>query len=84
MAVQKILHPFIGFAVFMIGMTLGITVHFYFAILSIVGGLMLGFSSLRNDLPCMSKKAKWLFYGTFIFFTLLFSSAIFVVDMFMG
>lgn len=83
MVIQKVLHPFVGFSLLIIGMTLGITVHFYFAIFLIVGGLMLGFSSLRSDVTSMSKKAKWLFYGTFAFYTLLFSSALLIVDMFL-
>lgn len=79
MAIQRVLHPTLGFTLLMIGMMMGVTVHDSFGLLTILGGLMLGFSSIRNDLPCMNKKAKLLFYVTFIFFILLFSSAFLIV-----
>lgn len=79
MVLQKILHPALGFTLFVLGMILGTTVHVTFAVCAIIGGLMLGFSTIINSLPTMTKQAKRLFYGTFVCYALLFSLAFFIV-----
>ncbi|HLR71002.1 MAG TPA: hypothetical protein VK085_06185 [Pseudogracilibacillus sp.] len=72
MAVKVLFNPILAFAFFMSGVWLA-TVNISFGLMSIVGGLLFGFSSLRNDVETMNKKSKLLFYGTFIAFLSLFS-----------
>jgi amino acid permease len=72
LAVKVLFNPILAFALFMAGMWLA-AVDISFGLMSILGGLLFGFSSLRNDVKTMKKKTKLLFYGTFISFLSLFS-----------
>ncbi|WP_217587091.1 hypothetical protein [Lentibacillus saliphilus] len=78
MAVKVLFSPILAFALFMAGMWLG-TVNISFGLMSIVGGLLFGFSLSRNDVRTMNKKAKLLLCGAFIFFLSLFSITFLII-----
>ncbi|PWA08174.1 hypothetical protein DCC39_15425 [Pueribacillus theae] len=79
MAIRGFLHPVLALFLFMVGILMANTVHLSFGLIMILGGLMLGFSPIRNDIPFMNKKAKSLFYVSFIFLLLLISSTFLVI-----
>lgn len=72
MAVKVLFNPILASVFFMAGIWLS-TINILFGLMSIVGGLLFGFSSLRTDVETMNKKTKLLFFATFISFLSLFS-----------
>lgn len=67
----------------MVGLWLGSMINMYFGLITILGGLLLGFSALRNDLEEMHTKTKVLFWGAFTFLLILFSAAFLTIKHFL-
>ncbi|MHA6260044.1 hypothetical protein ACXYMX_09015 [Sporosarcina sp. CAU 1771] len=78
MIVKILFNPILAFALFVSGIGLA-TVNISFGLLSILGGLLFGLSSQRNEVGTMNKKTKGLFYGTFIFLLSLFSISFLII-----
>src|SRR5690625_6958336 len=71
-AVKVLFNTILASVFFMAGIWL-FTINISFGLMSIVGGLLFGFSSLRTDVATMNKKTKLIFFGTFISCLSLFS-----------
>jgi hypothetical protein len=66
-AVNIILNPFFALILFMIGIWMGSMIDPLFGIITIFGGLLLGFSSSFKNYEVMNKKSKVLLFASFIF-----------------
>lgn len=82
MAVKILFNPILAFTFFMIGMWLGSTIHISFGFITILGGLLFGFSPIRHDVEEMEKKTKLLFFGAFIFLLILMSAGFYMITTF--
>ncbi|MBX9983731.1 hypothetical protein [Priestia aryabhattai] len=82
MAVNMIFNPFFALIVLVVGMWTASTVHQFFGLVSILGGLLLGFSTLFKNDTTINKKSKVLLFASFVFLLNLFSLAYLVVSAF--
>lgn len=76
MAVNNIIsNPIFALMLFMIGIWMGSTVDPLFGLITILGGLLLGFSNLTKNDTILNKKSKILLYASFVFLLSLMSLA---------
>lgn len=61
MIIKVLFNPILAFAFFVTGIWLA-TINISFGLMSILGGFLFGFSSMRIDVGTMNKKARVLFY----------------------
>lgn len=82
MAVNIIFNPFLALIVLIIGIWMASLVNLLFGLVAILGGLLLGFSTLFKNGITMNKKSKVLLFASFVFLLSLFSLAYLVVSVF--
>lgn len=76
MAVNNIIfNPIFALMLFMIGIWMGSTVDPLFGLITILGGLLLGFSNLSKNDIILNKKSKNLLYASLVFLLSLMSLA---------
>ncbi|WP_175638431.1 hypothetical protein [Metabacillus schmidteae] len=75
MAVNIIFNPIFYLMLFMIGIWMGGMIDPLFGLISILGGLLLGFSNSLKNGVVMNKKSKVLLYASFVFLLSLMSLA---------
>jgi hypothetical protein len=66
-AVNIIFNPIFALMLFMTGIWMGSMIDPLFGLITIFGGLLLGFSNFFNNGVVMNKKSKILLYASFIF-----------------
>ncbi|MBO1515487.1 hypothetical protein [Metabacillus bambusae] len=67
---------------FMVGIWLGSTIDPLFGVITVLGGLLLGFSISLNNGVLMDKKSKVLLYASIVFLLILMSLAYITVSTF--
>ncbi|KAB7709078.1 hypothetical protein F9802_02855 [Bacillus aerolatus] len=75
MAVNIMFNPIFALMLFMIGIWMRSTIDPLFGLITILGGLLLGFSNSFKNGVVMNKKSKFLLYATFVFLLSLMSLA---------
>ncbi|MGE7665241.1 hypothetical protein ACQKMN_05940 [Ureibacillus composti] len=83
MAVNIIFNPIFALMLFMIGIWMGSMIDPLFGLITILGGLLLGASNFFQNDFVMNKKAKILFYASFIFLLSLMSLTYIVIATFL-
>ncbi len=82
MAVNIIFSPIFALMLFMIGIWMGSMIDPLFGLITILGGLLLGFSTPFKNGEKMNKKSKVLLYASFIFLLSLMSLAYLAISAF--
>ena len=84
MAINIIFNPIFALMLFMIGIWIGSMIDPLFGLISILGGLLLGFSNFFKNGVVINKKSKILFYGSFVFLLSLMSLAYLAISVFLS
>ena len=82
MAVKIIFNPIFALLLFMVGIWMGSMIHPLFRLITILGGLLLGFSNSFENGVAMNKKSKVLLYAYFVFLLSLMSLAYIAISIF--
>jgi hypothetical protein len=81
-AVNIIFNPIFALMLFMTGIWMGSMIDPLFGLITILGGLLLGFSNFFKNGVVMNKKSKVLLYAYFIFLLSLMSLAYLAISAF--
>jgi hypothetical protein len=81
-AVNIIFNPIFALMLFMTGIWMGSMIDPLFGLITILGGLLLGFSNFFKNGVVMNKKSKVLLYASFIFLLSLMSLAYLAISAF--
>lgn len=76
---KMMFHPISASLLFVSGIWMGSMVHPLFGLVTIFGGMLLGFSGFIEDREKMNKKAKVVFYSFFIFLLSILSSGYIII-----
>jgi hypothetical protein len=82
MVVNIIFNPILALLLFMIGIWMGSMIDPLFGLITILGGLLLGFSHSIKNGTVMNKKSKVLFFASFVFLLSLMSLAYLTISAF--
>ncbi len=80
--VNIIFNPIFALMLFMIGIWMGSTIDPLFGLITILGGLLLGFSNFFKNGVVMNTKSKILLYTSFVFLLSLMSLAYLAITAF--
>ncbi len=82
MAINIIFNPIFALMLFMTGIWMGSMIDPLFGLITIFGGLLLGFSNFFKNGVVMNKKSKVLLYASFIFLLSIMSLAYLAISAF--